>query len=210
MWKNQKIVGEQLGNSCSRTRRSSPENEHLVRRKLLIPSNRAPDDVTSALSSFAQRSHFERKSVGAREKRSFDKPHWALQTVGTRLRLDQVGLPKRYRLRTWLETPFCNLWLNWAGEIKGNAAPTNYYRILCVLGDDVLSCLETSRWEWSPVDSSIGCFRFVCCGRLRILHDPRMGENSKRGDQIRHLRDRFSHYVHIDNCRAACLDQETG
>src|SRR6266436_4510461 len=132
------------------------------------------------------------------------------RTVGTRLRLDQVGLPKRYRLRTWLETPFCNLWLNWAGEIKGNAAPTNYYRILCVLGDDVLSCLETSRWEWSPVDSSIGCFRFVCCGRLRILHDPRMGENSKRGDQIRHLRDRFSHYVHIDNCRAACLDQETG
>src|SRR5712672_1822719 len=86
-----------------------------------------------------------------------------------------------------------NSWnLNRAGEIKGNAPPTDYYRGLCVLGDDVLICVETSRWEWSPVDSFIGGFRFVCCGRLRILHDLRMGENSKRSDQTRHLRDRSS------------------
>ena len=99
-----------------------------------------------------------------------------------------------------------NSWnLNRAGEIKGNAPATNYYRGLCMLGDDVLSCVETSRWEWSPVDSAFGGLRFVCRGRLRILHDPRMGENSKRSDQTRHLRDRFPHYVDIDNCRRARL-----
>src|ERR1700730_19119937 len=59
-----------------------------------------------------------------------------------------------------------NSWyLNRAGEIKGNAPPTNYYRGLCVLGDDVLSCVETSRWQWSPVDSFIGGLRFVCRSR---------------------------------------------
>ena len=56
--------------------------------------------------------------------------------------------------------------LNRAEEMKGNAPPTNYYRVLCVLGNDVLSCLDTYRWEWSPVDSAVGGFRFVYCGRL--------------------------------------------
>jgi hypothetical protein len=32
-----------------------------------------------------------------------------------------------------------------------------------------------------------------------------LGENSKRSDQARHLRDRFSPYVDIDNCRRARL-----
>ena len=104
-----------------------------------------------------------------------------------------------------------NPWnLNRSGEIKGNAPPTNYYRGLCVLGDDVLSCVETSGWEWPPVDSAFGGLRFVCRSRLRILHVIRLGENSKRSDQARHLRDRFSHQVDIDNCRRARLVYETG
>ena len=99
-----------------------------------------------------------------------------------------------------------NSWnLNRAGEIKGNAPATNYYRGLCVLGDDVRSCIETSGWEWSPEDSAFGGLRFVCRGRLRILYVIRLGENSKRTDQTRHLRDRFSPYVHIDKCRHARL-----
>jgi hypothetical protein len=57
MGKNQKVVGEQLGNSCSRTRRPSPEHEHLVRRKLLIPSNRAWD-ATACYSTVSLDSMF--------------------------------------------------------------------------------------------------------------------------------------------------------
>src|SRR6266403_77708 len=105
-----------------------------------------------------------------------------------------------------LKTGYVNSYdLNRAGEIKGNASPTNYYRVQCVLGVDVLSCFGPCHWEWSPLDSSIGGCWFVCCGRLRMLHVPRMGEKCKRSDQTRHLRDRFSHYVHIDNCRRARL-----
>ena len=43
IWNKWKMVGEQLENNCSRTRPISPESRALIRRLLLIPSNRAWD-----------------------------------------------------------------------------------------------------------------------------------------------------------------------
>jgi len=46
MWKNQKIVGEQLGEQLLPNKSLLPENRVFIRRKLLIPSNRARDGVS--------------------------------------------------------------------------------------------------------------------------------------------------------------------